>query len=289
VESVGGSSDCVFAFFTIRRVRQVRLTGIEPRGQSERTEVIVKMTLAALSMLLIVGFQANASTDNLSQETMVSQGNKRTYYLFVPGGITVERPAALVLLLHGSGRNGSSLVNLWKDIAAREKLVLAGPDALDRKGWSSPLDGPEFLHDLVEALRARYPIDPRRLYLFGHSAGAVFAINMALVESEYFAAAAVHAGAFRESTEFSAIDNARRKTPISIQVGDKDQFFSLADVKATGDSLKEHGFEVEVTIIKRHDHWYYDLAPKINEAAWEFLKRHDLGADPHYERYNYRR
>ena len=249
----------------------------------------MRMILASASLLLIGFVPVKASTDNLSQETIASQGKKRTYYLFVPAGITAERPAALVLLLHGSGRNGSSLVNLWKELASREKLVLAGPDSLDPKGWSSPLDGPEFLHDLVEALRAKYPIDPRRIYLFGHSAGAVFAINMALVESEYFAAAAVHAGAFSEQYEFAALDYAKRKTPISIQVGDRDQLFSVADVKKTGDALKEHGFEVEVTVIKKHDHWYYDLAPKINEAAWEFLKKHDLGGDPQYERYNYRR
>jgi len=141
------------------------------------------------------------------------------------------------------------------------------------------------LHDLVEALRAKYPIDSHRMYLFGNSAGAVFAINMALAESEYFAAAAVHAGAFRDPSEFSAIERARRKTSISIQAGDKDQYFAVADVKATGDALKERGFEVEVTIIKRHDHWYYDMAPKINDAAWEFLKRHELSGEPHYERY----
>jgi poly(3-hydroxybutyrate) depolymerase len=249
----------------------------------------MRMMLATAFTLLIVNLAAKASTDNLSQETMVSQGHKRTYYLFVPGGITAERPVPVVLLLHGSGRNGSSLVNLWKEIAAREKLILVGPDALDLKVWSSPLDGPDFLHDLVEALRAKYPIDPRRIYLFGHSAGAVFAINMALIESEYFAAAAVHAGAFTDPGEFSPIEYAKRKTPISIQVGDKDQFFSVADVKATGDALKEHGFEVEVTIMKKHDHWYYDLAPKINEAAWEFLKKHPLEGDPQYERLNYRR
>src|SRR5262249_37867046 len=249
----------------------------------------MKMTLATGLLLLIGIAPTGAAGDDLRQETIVSGGNKRMYYLFVPGGITAEHPAALILLLHGSGRNGSSLVNLWKDIAAREKLVLVGPDSLDRKGWSSPLDGPDFLHDLVETLRAKYPIDQRRLYLFGHSAGAVFAINMALVESEYFAAAAGHAGAFREQYEFAVVENAKRKTPVSIQAGDKDQYFSVADVKATGDALKEHGFEVEVTIMKKHDHWYYDLAPKINEVAWEFLKRHDLGADPRYERYNYRR
>jgi len=249
----------------------------------------MKTMLAVASMLAVLSCSAMTSMDNLSQETLTSQGKKRTYYLFVPSGITAERPASFILLLHGSGRNGSSLVNPWKDIAAREKIVLAGPDALDRNGWSSPVDGPDFLHDVIEAVRAKYPIDQRRLYLFGHSAGAVFAMNMALTESEYFAAAAVHAGAFRNSVEFSAIDYAKRKTPISIQVGDKDQFFAIADVQATSSALKEHGFDVELTIMKKHDHWYYDLAPKINEAAWDFLKKYQLSGDPHYERYNYRR
>ena len=32
-----------------------------------------------------------------------------------------------------------------------------------------------------------------------------------------------------------------------------------------------------------HDHWYYDLAPRINEAAWLFLKKHALTAEPRYE------
>ncbi len=49
----------------------------------------------------------------------------------------------------------------------------------------------------LKSLKTKYPINPRRVYLFGHSAGAIFALHMSLMESQYFAAAAVHAGALR--------------------------------------------------------------------------------------------
>jgi hypothetical protein len=37
-----------------------------------------------------------------------------------------------------------------------------------------------------------------------------------------------------------------------------------------------------------HDHWYYDLAPKINAAAWNFLKGQKLADEPRYVKLNFR-
>jgi tetratricopeptide (TPR) repeat protein len=123
--------------------------------------------------------------------------------------------------------------------------------------------------------------------LFGHSGGAVFALLMSLYESEYFAATAIHAGAlYPEATRL--VDLAKRKTPIQIQVGNVDPFFPLATVKTTRDLLNEHGFAVQLIEIPGHDHWYYDLAPKINQAAWDFLKAQELPGEPHFEEYKFR-
>jgi poly(3-hydroxybutyrate) depolymerase len=191
----------------------------------------------------------------------------------------------LIVLLHGSGRNGLSLVEKWKDLAAREGIILVGPDSQDNSRWSSPVDGPDFLRDVVENIKTKYTIDPRRVYLFGHSAGAVFALYMSLLESQYFAATAIHAGAIRPNDP--AIGQSKRKTPIAIIVGSKDPFFPLADVRGTADDLNKQGFAVELTVMPGHDHWYYDLAPKINAGAWEFLKKHQLNEDPQYEQYRW--
>src|SRR5215510_14084496 len=241
--------------------------------------------VCVLFSLLMLVFQARAA-DRITKETIESQGKKRTYYLMVPESAKSPAPVPLIVLLHGSGRNGLSLMEKWKELASREGVIIAGPDSRDSQGWQIPGDGPGFIHDLVEALRAKYPVNPRRIYLFGHSAGAVFALNLSMMESEYFAATAVHAGSWRTESELSVRDYAKRKTPLAIIVGDKDTFFPLQSVQATETALKKRGFAVEVKVMKGHDHWYYDLAPQINRDAWDFLKRRELNEDPRFETYD---
>src|SRR5215813_13786425 len=237
--------------------------------------------LLALPMLFL---QARAA-DRITKETIESQGKKRTYYLMVPGSAKSPASVPLIVLLHGSGRNGLSLLEKWKELASREGIIIAGPDSRDSQGWQIPGDGPGFIHDLVEELRAKYSINPRRIYLFGQSAGAVFALNLSMMESEYFAATAIHAGSWRTEKEPDVMNYAKRKTPITIIVGDRDASFPLPSVKATEAALKERGFTIEVKVMKGHDHWYYDLAPQINRDAWDFLRRHELNEDPRYEAY----
>jgi poly(3-hydroxybutyrate) depolymerase len=219
-------------------------------------------------------------TNQIVKESIVSNKKKRTYYLFVPAN--AKAPAPLIVLLHGSGRGGMSLVEKWKDLASKEGVIIVGPDSDSGGGWSTPKDGPDFLHELVEELRSKYPINARRVYLFGHSGGAVFALMMAAVESEYFAAAAIHAGAFRTPDEYKVISQATRKIPLAIWVGTNDAFFNLKDVRATRDAFRSKGFTIEVTEIPGHTHWYYDLAPSINQSAFEFLQKYELTSDPRY-------
>ena len=109
---------------------------------------------------------------------------------------------------------------------------------------------------------------------------------MSLLESQYFAATAIHAGALPPEGR-DLIEMAKRKIPISIQVGDSDQFFPLKVVRATRDALNAKGFSVELTELPNHDHWYYDLAPKINRTAWDYLKKYELESDPVYRKFEF--
>ena len=234
-------------------------------------------------ILLLAACSSAFAKDDITKELITSNGKTRAYYLYVPS--TVKASAPLIVMLHGSNRTGVTLVEKWKDYAKKEGIILAGPDATNLAGWSWPQDGPDYLHDLVEELKSKYPINPRRVYLFGHSAGASFALHMSLMESQYFAATAIHAGSLRD--DVSMIELAKRKIPISIQVGDSDQFFPLKDVRATRDALKEGGIPVELIEIPNHDHWYYDKAAKFNQTAWEFLKKYELDAEPIYQKYRW--
>lgn len=234
--------------------------------------------------VLLICVSSTFAKDDITKELIKSNGKERAYYLYVPS--TVKGPAPLIVMLHGSNRTGVTLVEKWKDYAKKENIIIVGPDASNLRGWGSPQDGPEYLHELVEELKTKYPINPRRVYLFGHSAGASFSLHMGLMESQYFAAVAIHAGALR-SDDMRVIELAKRKIPISMQIGDSDQLVPLNIVRATRDALKEAGFTVDLIEIANHDHWYYDKAAKFNQTAWEFLKKYELDADPKYQKYNW--
>src|SRR5215471_12368559 len=119
--------------------------------------------------ILSGGLTAAVTAQKVSRETIESQGRKRTYYLMVPENSSADHPAPLVLLLHGSGHNGQSLMDKWKDLGVKERIILVAPDASIPESWRTPQDGPDFLHDLLSELKTKYPIDERRMYVFGHS------------------------------------------------------------------------------------------------------------------------
>jgi poly(3-hydroxybutyrate) depolymerase len=246
------------------------------------------LLLALLTLVLSPAAAAGAAGDDkIVKNTVMSEGKKRTYYLFVPEGPSGERPAPLVVLLHGSGHNGKLLVEHWQKLAAREGLILAGPDARSPEQWGMPQDGPRFLYDLVEELKRTQPVAPARVYLFGHSAGAVFGLYLTALESEYFAAVAVSAGAMRENT-FQMLDEAERKIPVALFVGARDSLFPLSVVRATRDAYTKRGFTAELTEIPNHDHNYYRLSSDINAKAWAFLKQHKLAGEARYKEHHFR-
>jgi predicted esterase len=191
----------------------------------------------------------------------------------------------LVLLLHGSGHDGKSLIDPWQGLATSEGIVLVAPSASNPQAWRIPQEGPEYFHDLLESVRAaHHEVDERRMYVFGHSAGAIHGLDLGLLESEYFAAVAVHAGVV--SPEVAPIlPQVARKIPMAIWVGTNDAFFPLATVRNTRDLLRGSGFDVALTEIPNHTHDYYGSSGSIDAQVWAFLRQYKLDGPPKYQAY----
>jgi poly(3-hydroxybutyrate) depolymerase len=192
----------------------------------------------------------------------------RTVYAVIPER---EGPMPLVILLHGSGRDGESLASPWKDLAAREGFMVAAPDAHTSAFWDSRLDPPTLFPALVEQMASRHAVDRSRVYLFGHSAGAAYALFLAVIDSELFAATAVHAGSLQANPQ-GLFEQAARKMPVAIWVGDRDQFFPVETVRDTKRLFDENGYHLELSVISGHDHNYYNISDSINQKVWSFLK-----------------
>jgi poly(3-hydroxybutyrate) depolymerase len=225
-----------------------------------------------------------SAAPNFRKQLLEHHGTTRTYYLAGPKDLTPDEKRPLVLAFHGSGGDGSKIVGNWAKFAQKERFFVAGLKSLDRWNWTFPADGPDLVHKLTETLLGKLPIDSSRIYLFGHSAGAVFALRLGLLESQYFAAVAVHAGSFRSSADFATVRMARRKLPVLIISGDRDPIFPLASVKSTVAAMQTAGIPAEGYIIKG-DHRYYALGNSVNARAWEFLKKQSLKGTPRYEAY----
>ncbi len=236
--------------------------------------VMTRALLAVLLSLSICSARANA-TDNASKISFEFAGLKRSYSLLVPLSAAASG-ASLLVLLHGSYGNGAAILSLWTTMAEQEGIVLAGPDAREREAWQLRADGPQFMRALIDDVASKHPIDRRRIYLFGNSGGAVYSLTLSMLESQLFAATAVHAGAWRAPNEFRAVPHAQRKIPIAFFIGDKDEYFPLFTVRKTQGALERAGHPVRVTVMPGHSHAYAQVAAEVNRNAWEFMKANQL-------------
>jgi poly(3-hydroxybutyrate) depolymerase len=224
-------------------------------------------SLAALFCALLL--TSTAFSKSQMKSTFNFEGKVRTYYCFIPDQ---EGPLPLVVLLHGSQRNGLVMADAWKGLAAKQHFIIAAQDSYDPSRWDSDNDSPGFLRAMIDQVNAGHPVDASRIYLFGHSGGAVYALALALMESEVYAAVGVHAGAL-PSQNVNLLARAERKSPIAIWVGDRDPFFPADLVKQTKTEFESTGFHVQLTVLPNQGHSYEDVSDRVNREAWAFFQR----------------
>src|SRR5688572_292311 len=240
---------------------------------------------------IVASLIASALLSGASQKavprTLSFDGQKRAYQLLIPAQAS-SGPVPIIVLLHGYGGNGQRLLSPWQDLAREQGIALVAPKSRDA-GWAILQgDGPDFFHALIEAVKKDVTIDARRVYLFGHSSGGHQALALGPLQSEYFAAVAVHAGALNPS-ERRFLQEARRKIPIAMWHGSADDIVPLRMGRETQDLFKSLEFPVTLNEIAGHTHDYYSRSARINAEIWAFLKTHALTTDPIYRPYTFKR
>jgi poly(3-hydroxybutyrate) depolymerase len=238
------------------------------------------------ALVILFAAQPALAGGDIAKETLTFRSHDRTYYVYAPPAASA--PVPLIVLLHGTGGNGLFMASRWHDVAVKEGIALVAPDSLHSQvGWGIDVDGPDYIRAVLTKVAAEHPIDARRVYLFGQSGGAVHALRLGMLESEFFAAVAVHAGTWRHTAEYGVTDFAKRKIPVSISIGDKDEYFPMDSVRNTKQVLADRGFPIEVNILGGRVHSYLDVPDDFNAGVWEFLKRNPLPYDPKYVDYYY--
>ncbi len=137
--------------------------------------------------------------------TIRHDGLERSYRLYVPTQAGEGSNLALVVALHGGLGSGDQLAETsrFEDLAEAEGFVIAFPDGVDRT-WNAgaccggaarkDIDDVGFLAALIEHLAATLPVNRERVFITGHSNGAMMTFRFACQRSEMVAAAAPVAG-----------------------------------------------------------------------------------------------
>jgi poly(3-hydroxybutyrate) depolymerase len=101
---------------------------------SSSSSIVTRIRVLTLCLFLLFPFAVRAA-GKVIKDSFVSRGKTRTVYLVLPDVLKAPQPVPLIVMFHGSGHNGLSLADKWKDIANKEGFIVAAPDSADPAVW----------------------------------------------------------------------------------------------------------------------------------------------------------
>jgi predicted esterase len=196
-----------------------------------------------------------------------ASGDHRTAGLawrsLLPSG---DAPAPVVVLLHGAGRDGLSMLDMWQRVGRTQSLVLIAPEARG-KTWAADDLTATRVAAMLDAVAATRAIDRDAVFLFGHSDGARHAAFLANRGIGPWRAVALHGG-YGPPSEYRANPGA---PPLRLYLGERDHIFSVAGARASATALASAGHETELHLIPGHTHWFYEIGPELAADAWRWF------------------
>ena len=234
--------------------------------------VPARLAESSRSDLTVPAHNANAYVPEPGQGTRFATGAGTVWWGWGPPG---DGPHPAVILLHGGGkRTGESMVDMWREAAERQGVVLVAPDMGRVEGWSEGDVAPEVLLDALADADARYGIDPDRVGLFGHSRGGIVAQVLANRHEGPWRAVAVHAG----TVPAAAMRPVAKAVPIRHYIGSRDRTFPYAEARRSAEAIAAKGHPYDLVRLEGHDHWFYAGGEGIAAEAWAWLDR-AMGAE----------
>ena len=110
--------------------------------------------------------------------------------LFVPPGLRADRPAPLIVSLHGAGSRGSTIASAGLlEAAERTGALVLAPDSRGPT-WDVLMGGfgpdVDFIDAALDGVFEAVAVDPRRLIISGFSDGASYALSLGLGNGDLF-------------------------------------------------------------------------------------------------------
>lgn len=194
-------------------------------------------------------------------------GGRRDGLVYVPRSMTRDRPAPMVLMLHGAGSHSERGIEPFRRLADEARVILVAPDSRGRT-WDVILGdfGPDvaFVDQALKSVFERYAIDPGRVAIEGFSDGASYALALGITNGDLF----THVIAF--SPGFASPGKPRGRPAFFVSHGTEDGVLPINDTsRDIVPTLEKAGYDVTY----REFNGGHGHPPDIEEEALEwFLK-----------------
>ena len=249
----GLRADVLYPVDAIRNVNRAR---IELGAFNVANEIAAAEGIAAAAKSGKDPFKGR--TGDFERHHLLAGANEvMPYRVYVPKGYSAASPTPLVIALHGLGGTEDSFFDQYSrlpvQLAEKHGFLMAAPLGFRVDGFygSALMAGADPVarkraeyseKDVLEVIRlmkAHYNVDASRIYLMGHSMGAIGTWALAAKYPEMWAAAAAFAG-----TGAPALAEPMKSIPQFIVHGDNDPTVNVSGSRNMTAALKKAGAAV---------------------------------------------
>jgi len=181
------------------------------------------------------------------------------YTVFVSSKVKRDKPAPLIVALHGYGGDSNFIVRgRLIDLAEEGGYIVVGPMGYNITGWYGspvivigggpvePANLPELSEkdvlNVLDMARKEFNVDPNRTYLMGHSMGGAGALFLGQKHADQWAAvAAIAPAAFMMQPRAKEILGGmeQAKVPVMITQGDADTVVPPTNTRAWAAAMQD--------------------------------------------------
>ena len=219
VLAVGAMLGVAFHFVNvIKDLDQDRTSQIAGLPQILGRKISITLALSLVTASVIVfaispaskDFSPRESSESVSSSVFTVGGDRPTF-VTLPSGYLESKPAPLIIDLHGymSTSINHQRFAMMDSAANKRGVIYAAPDGLpDSQGYqfwnasnaccnfnTNPVDDAAFIQSLIDEISSKASVDPKRIYVFGHSNGHFMTYKFACTHPQTVAAIAGLAGA----------------------------------------------------------------------------------------------
>jgi polyhydroxybutyrate depolymerase len=190
--------------------------------------------ITKISILILLIFQTIYSKAQLISDSLLIEGNYRTFHFNKPPSSNTK--ASLIFVLHGSGGSGKQIMTgaqKLEAISGNENILLVYPDGY-KKYWNEcrkmatsaanieNINDNSFFSQMIEYFVSKYKVNSKQVFVVGTSGGGHMAYKLAIMSPEKFRAITAIIANIPDSSNLDCIEK-KQPMPVMIINGTADQ------------------------------------------------------------------